>query len=73
MCLKAQAKKRKIDFHDGRRRDHLGFPIGIILAIFYLKDALILSTKFRVNLHACSGELQNRLKEGGQEDSHLRF
>ena len=29
--LSVQKKKRKIDFQDGR---HLGFPIGMILAIF---------------------------------------
>ena len=31
--LSVQEKKRKIDFQDG---GHLGFPIGKILAIFFL-------------------------------------
>ena len=38
----------KIDFQDGHHGDHLGFPIGMILAIFYLYVTLMLPTKFGV-------------------------
>ena len=34
--LSVQEKKRKIDFQDGCHGSHLGFPIGMILAIFDL-------------------------------------
>ena len=37
---------KKIDFQDG---GHLGFPIGMILAIFDLQVTLMLPTKYRVN------------------------
>ena len=39
-------KKHKIDFQDG---SHLGFSIGMILAIFYLQIAWILPIKFPVS------------------------
>ena len=42
-------KKVKIDFQDGRQGRHLGFPIGMILAIFDLLVALMLSTELQVN------------------------
>ena len=38
--------KRQIDFKNGRRGGQLGFPIGMILPIFYLID---LVAKLRVN------------------------
>ena len=44
-----QEKKLKIDFQDGHRGSHLGFSIGMTLAIFDLQVAPILPTKFRVN------------------------
>ena len=44
--ISVQEKKRKIDFQDG---GHLGFPIGMILAIFYLQVTLTLPTKYQVN------------------------
>ena len=51
-------EKHKIDFQDG---DHLGFPIGTILANFDLQVDPILSIKFRVSWPFCSGEeAQNR-------------
>ena len=34
--LSVQEKKQKIDFQDGCHGGHLGFPIGMILAIFDL-------------------------------------
>ena len=46
----------KIDFQDGYHDGHLGFPIGMILAIYYLQIALIFPTKFRVNLFVGSGD-----------------
>ena len=42
--------KRKIDFQD------LGFPMGMILAIFDLQVTLMLPTKFQVNWPFGSGE-----------------
>ena len=42
-------KKRKIDFQDGGHGNHLGFPIGTILAIFDLQVTPALPTKFGVN------------------------
>ena len=42
-------KKPKIDFQDGGHGGHLGFPIGIILAIFDLEVTPMLPTKFGVN------------------------
>ena len=44
--LSVQEKKHKIDFQDGNNDCHLGFLIGMILAIFDLQVTLILSTKF---------------------------
>ena len=34
--LSVQEKKQKINFQDSCHGGHLGFPIGMILAIFYL-------------------------------------
>ena len=47
--LSVQEKKRKIDFQDGDHGGHLGFPIGIILAILNQQVTLMLPTKYRVN------------------------
>ena len=56
--LSVQEKKHKIDFQAG---DHLGFPIGTILANFDLQVDPILSTKFQVSWPFFSGEeAQNR-------------
>ena len=46
-------RSEKIDFQDG---GHLGFPIGTILAIFFLQVTLILPSKFGVNWPFSSGE-----------------
>ena len=46
--LSVQEKKRKINFQDGRHGGHLGFPIGTILAVFYLQVTSMLPTKFQV-------------------------
>ena len=47
--LSVQEKKRKTDFKDGGHGDHLGFPIGTILAIFDLQVTTMLPTKYQVN------------------------
>ena len=46
----------KIDFQDGCHGGHLGFPIGMILAIFDLQVTRILPSKFGVNWPFGSGE-----------------
>ena len=46
----------KIDFQDGCHGGHLGFPIGMILAIFYLQVTPMLPSKFGVNWPFGSGE-----------------
>ena len=46
----------KIDFQDGGHGGHLGFTIGMILAIFDLQVTQMLPTKFRVNWPFGSGE-----------------
>ena len=51
--LSVQEKKRKIDFQDG---GHLGFPIGLILAVFDLQVTPMLPSKFGVNWPFGSGE-----------------
>ena len=43
-------EKAKIDFQDGRNSGHLGFQIGMILAIFDLQVTQMLPTKFQVSL-----------------------
>ena len=54
--LSVQEKKQKMDFQDGCHGSHLGFPIGMILAIFDLQVTLMLSTMFGVNWLLGSGE-----------------
>ena len=49
-------EEAKIDFQDGCHGGHLGFPIGTILAIFYLKVTPMLPSKFRLNWPFGSGE-----------------
>ena len=56
ISLSFQEKKWKIDIQDGRHGRHLGFPIGTILAIFYLQVTHMLPTKFRVKWPFSSGE-----------------
>ena len=47
--ISVQEKKRKIDFQDCCSGGHLGFPIGMILSIFYLQVTPMLPSKFGVN------------------------
>ena len=54
--LSVQEKKRKIDFQDGGHGGHLGFPIGMILAIFDLQITPVLPTRFAINWPLGSGE-----------------
>ena len=59
--LLVQEKKHKIELQDG---GHLGFPTGIILAIFDLQIIMMLPTRFQVNRPFGSGEeVQNRLSQ----------
>ena len=59
--LWVQKEERKIDFQDG---GHLGFPIGMILAIFDLHVTLMLPTKFQVDWSFGSGgEAKNRFSK----------
>ena len=51
---------KKKDFQDGGHVSHLGFPIGRILVIFYLKVTPMLPTKFQVSWPFGSGEVKNR-------------
>ena len=50
-------KKAKIDFQDG---SHLGFSVGIILAILDLLVTLMHPTKFQASWPFGSGEAKNR-------------
>ena len=50
-----------MDFQDSSCGGHLGFPIGMILAIFDLQVTLMLPTKIQVNWPFGSGEeVKNR-------------
>ena len=49
--------EEKIDFPAGRHGGHLGFPMGIILAIFNLQITLKLPTQVRVNWPFGSGKV----------------
>ena len=53
--LLVQEKKRKIDFQDGGHGGHLGFPIGMILAIFDLQVTPMLPTKYQDFQDGCHG------------------
>ena len=54
-----------MDFQYGRTGGHLGFPIGMILAIFDLQVTPMLPTKFGVNWPFGSGEeTKNRFSDG---------
>ena len=49
----------KLDFQDGCHGGHLGFPIGMTLAIFCLQVTPIFPNKFQVSWPFISGEVQN--------------
>ena len=55
--LSVQEKKRKIDFQDGGHGGHLGFLIGMILAIFIPQVTSMLPSKYRVNWPRGVGEV----------------
>ena len=55
-------EEAKIYFHDGHHGGHLGFSIGMILAIFHLQVTPMLPTKFQDNWPFGSGEeAKNRI------------
>ena len=61
--LSVQVKKRKTNFQDDGHGCHLGFPIWMILAIFYYKHPSphpipppMFPTEFQVNWYLNSGE-----------------
>ena len=58
--LFVQEEKWKIDFQNGRHGGHLGFSIGLILAIFDLQFTAMRPTKFQVNWPFSSGESKNK-------------
>ena len=64
-----QEKKRKIDFQDGGHGSHLGFLIGMILAIFDLQVTPMLPSKFGVNCLS----VQEKRKIDFQDGGHLGF
>ena len=68
--LSVQEKNRKIDFQDG---GHLGFPIGTILAIFYLQVTPMLPSKFGVNWPFGSGKKRKMNFQDGGHGGHLGF
>ena len=49
LAFRFRRRSEKIYFQDGGHGSHLGFPIGMILAIFYLQVTPIVPIKFRVN------------------------
>ena len=53
----SSGEEAKIDFQNG---GHLGFLIGMFLAIFDLQVTLMLPTKCKVNKPFGSGEVKNR-------------
>ena len=66
--LLVQKKKGKIDFQDGR---HLGFPIGMILAIFISTSHPDASYQFSNQLAHLVQE--NKLKKEFEDGHHLGF
>ena len=54
-------EEAKIDFQDGHHGGHLGFPIGMILAVFDLQVTLLLPTRFQVKWTFGSGEEGKKL------------
>ena len=67
-----QEKKRKIDFQNGHQGGRLGFPRGMILAMFDLQVTAMLPTKFQVNWLSLGEEAKNRFLDGHQ-GGHLGF
>ena len=63
----------KIDFQDGNHGGHLGFPIGMILAIFDLPVTSILPTKFQVSWLLVQEKMSKIDFWDGSHGSHLAF
>ena len=68
--LSVQEKKRKIDFQDGDHGDHLGFPIGRILANFELQATPMLPTKFGLSVQEKKRKIDFQI---GGDGGHLGF
>ena len=66
-------EKRKIDFQDGGHGGHLGFPIGMILAIFDLQVTLMLPSKFGVNWLSVQEKKRKIDFQDGGHGGHLGF
>ena len=71
--LSVQEKKRKIDFQDGCHGGHLGFPIGMILAIFDLQ----VTRCFLASLESTGLSVQEKKRkidfQDGGHGGHLGF
>ena len=71
--LFVQENKAKIDFQDGCHGGYLGFPIGLILAIFDLQDTPMLPT----NLESISILVQVKKRkmdfQDGRHGGYLGF
>ena len=65
-----QEKKRKIDFQDGCHGGHLGFPIGMILAIFDLQVTPMLPSKFGLSVQEKKQKIDF---QDGHHGGHLGF
>ena len=65
-----QENKRKIDFQDG---GHLGFSIGMILAIFDLQVTPMLPSKFEVNWPSVQEKKRKIDFQDGGHGGHLGF
>ena len=71
--LFVQEEKWKIDSQNGRHGGHLGFSIGLILAIFDLQFTPMRPTKFQVNWpFGSGGEVKNRFSRW-PHSGHLGF
>ena len=65
-----QEKKQKIDFQDGHHGGHLGFLIGMILAIFDLQVTPMLPSKFGLSIQEKKQKIDF---QDGCHGSHLGF
>ena len=71
--LSVQEKQLNIEFQDCGHGGHLGFQIGMILAIFDLQVTQMLPTKFRVNWLLGLGEEAKIDFQDSRHGGHLGF
>ena len=72
--LSVHEKKRKIDFQDGHHGGHLGFLIGMILAIFHLQVTPMLPTKVFESIGLSIQEMKRKIDfQDGCHGGHLGF